>query len=60
MGADGIEVTQQDGLDGATATDHVGDDVLANLLGCTIGRSCLLGGGVLGDGVLVRLTINGA
>ena len=37
MGSDGIEVAQQDGLDGAAAADNVGDDVLTNLLGGAIG-----------------------
>ena len=42
MRADGIEITQNDALEVGTGIDNIGDNLLRNLLGVTIGRCGLL------------------
>ena len=60
MRADGVEITQEDGLDGRTAGHGVLDDFLVDLLGVAIGGLGLLDGRFLCGGELVGLTIDGA
>ena len=62
MSADGVEVAQDDRLDGSTGVDVVLDNLLVDLLGVAVGRHGLLDGGILGHGqMLLRgLSVDGA
>ena len=58
--ADGVEVAQEDALDGAVGGFHgVLEDVLAHGLGVAVRRDGRLAGCLLGHGHLVRLAVHG-
>ena len=59
MSTDGVEVAQDDALDGCTRVNEVLNNLLVNLLRVAIGRKSLLDGSLLGDGqiLLCGLTI---
>ena len=53
MGADGVEVAQDDTLDRCAGVDIVLYDFLVDLFGVTIRRHCLLNGGILRYGQIL-------
>ncbi len=58
MCAHGVEIAQDDALEGCAGVDYVGYDFLGNLFCVAVGGSCLLDRGLLGYGVHIRLAVD--
>lgn len=59
MGSYGVEVAEDDALDGSARSDIVGDNLLANLLGVSVGRSGRLNRSRLVDGIDIGFAVYG-